>query len=688
MTGLVMGLLTRHYVVAVAVLFVFASLAGCLDNPEIDDEPSGEVELGEIDVYSVDKNGEKVWQIVMVITGEDFEGTDNVSWEQIHLDVIAPDGYVNGFELWPLNGPIPLEFGAKYIPKDPNSDFVNEGDMIIIHGVGEELEGGSVELFRGSTLLLEMDLPIQFEPDITVTFDDPVLDSIIFPGSTSYTYEAEVTEIDPANATLNWWTLQLRIESPTDAFGDFFGPLIENPGVEGYDGEDGPPEIEFWYIDDPLGGTNGPGNPTAMDEGDSVKITGLSETFEGGIVTLLKGEDPIWTSDPIPEMPEPNMVLELGSPIILTINRNDTAFWNVSIPISDVDPDDLIRWDSVWVRVQDSEGDVKFYSELFYQDPGDYCDTIEVHWNDDGIQDGVISIGDDIVIKGLDLTFQGDLIEIYRGLTHLDSVRLQSQWPILDLWISTKSPTFTNRTVGSEKYWDGSFNITHVNPENIEIPWEDIEIRIIDRGSNEVLIPLTHPELFEYEHRTVPTIFYLEGGTPDGVDYKDLIVLSGLNLSFERSYLEFYLNGRMIGEERLQGLYDPTYIVIYISSPIVNYYEFTDYAEYRIILNINKITPKELRVHWTNITVEVEDSTGAILIAKSPLIADTGVYDDEPLDGIDIGLWYIDVSSDDNMGAGDSFKLTGFTTDAEGGKVNIYLDGVLIWSARLPTDFP
>ncbi len=683
-----MGVRKRYSVVAVACLFLFASLAGCLDdNPVIDDEPSGEVELGEIDVYSVDKNGEKVWQIVMVITDEDFEGTDDVSWEQIHLDMIAPDGYVNGFELWPLNGPIPLEFGAKYIPKDPNSDFVNEGDMIIIHGVGEELEGGSVELFRGSTLLLEMDLPIQFEPDITVTFDDPVMGFIIFPGSTSYTYEAEVTDIDPSNATLNWWTLQLRIESPTDEFADLFGPMVEDPGVEGYDGETGPPQVEFWYIDDPLNGTDGPGIPDAMDEGDSIKITGLSEKYAGADLTLLKGEDPIWTGGSIPEMPASNVSLELDSPIIGHVNRNETAFWNVTIPINEVEPDDLIRWDSIWVRILDSEDNWKIDMEIFRQDPGDYCATISTYWNDDGVQDNIISKGDDIVIKGLNLTYQGGLVEVYLGLTLLDSIRLPSLWPIPDFELIYQQ-SYLDSNAGVD-YWDIIVNITRVDPENIQIPWEDLEARVIDRGTGKILIPKAFLRTFDSGIPEVPTILYYSYEDDDYPTFPGYIYVSALDEVFRGTWLEVFYDGAMVCEVELEGHYRLPGTVMNMANPDVAVYTFTNHTDYRIILNINKITPLNAKIYWTSITIEVVSSTGSILIPKTTLGTDTGSYDEDPSDGIDICLWYIEVTTGDmNASAGDAFKLTGFTTDAEGGTVNIYADGVLIGSVTLPTDFP
>ena len=684
-----MGVEKRYLAVAVVCLFLLTSLAGCIDDdPEIDDEPERELQLTEPDVFSADKNGEKVWHIEMVITDQVFEGVDEVLWEEMEVVVFSRDGTINSFDIWPLHGSVPLDFGVKYVPHDPDSTTVGEGDRIIIHGVGEEFEGGSVEVIWNSTLVSEMDLPILFEPGINVTFGEPFLDSIIFPGSTSYTYEAEVTDIDPANATLNWWTLQLRIESPTDAFGDFFGPLIEDPGVEGYDGEDGPPEIEFWYIDDPLGGTNGPGTPTAMDEGDSVLITGLSETFEGGIVTLLKGEDPIWTSDPIPEMPEPNMVLELGSPIILTINRNDTAFWNVSIPISDVDPDDRIGWTSIWVNIWNSEGVLRHSRQLFNQDPGDFYDYPWAYWNDVGPQDEVISIGDDFVIKGLNLSFQGGLVEVYRGFDLLDSVRLPTEWPIDRIRISARSIDITNRTVGNEKYWDYYLNITSVYPDSLVIPWDDIMIRVVDPDTKEVFIPLTQPEPFEDDHRTVPTIFYYEEGTPDGVDRLDTIIVSGLNLTFEGKDLEFYLDGEYIGCEMLCEPFDWDPPRLFLSRSSLNQYNVNVTAYWQGYININKITPVWIMYTWADLQIRILNRTGFELVTNSSVVLDPREYDLDDTDGVDIGLYYVDIQYDGKLGAGDTIKFTGLTDAFVGAVVEYYYNGRLLGTSVLPTDFP
>ncbi len=654
-----------------------------------DEEHGDQVLFGEPDIYSGDKGDEKVWNIEMVITDLVFGNIDEAQWEDMEVHLFPLNGTLHGFDIVPLSGPVPLDFGVKYIPIDPEATTVRAGDRIIIHGIGEEYEGGAVQLFWIPNLVAEMDLPIQFESDINVTFADPVLDSIIFPGSTSYTYEAEVTDIDPVNATLNWWTLHLRIESPTDEFGDFFGPLSEDPGVDGYDGEDGPPDIELWYIDDPLGGLNGPGTPNAMDVGDSIKITGLSETFEGGIVTLQKGNDTIWTSDPIPEMPAPNMVLELGSPNINHIDWNETALWNVSIPISDVDPDDLIMWDSVWVKVWDAGEVLRFSSELYDQDPGNYSDSMSVYWNDDGPQDEVISIGDNIVIKGLNLSFQGGFFEIYRGFTLLDSIQLPSQWPIDRIRISASTTTITNRTVGNEKYWDYTFNITYIYPNSLVIPWDDIEIKVVDGYTKEVLIPLTQPELFEDEHRTVPTIFYTEGGTSDIVDLKDNIILSGLNLTFEDSELEIYLDGERIGSVDIREPFDWDPPRIWLSGPSVDQYDINGTSFFRIVININKYTPSWLRFAWTDLQVRILNRTGNELVPNSSVVLDPMDYDLDDTDGIAIGLYYVDIAYDDEwLGAGDTLKFTGLTEAFVEARLEVYYQGRLLGTSTLASDFP
>jgi hypothetical protein len=691
-----MGDRERYLAVAVVCLFLFASLAGCIDdNPEIEDEPSREIQFGEIDIYPIDLQGERSWVVEMVITDVDFEGIDEVRWEDMEWAFHKDGGVVGGVGISGSQGPFPDETGWWFIPVEPGSEIVSVGDRLIFYGLSEwQMEADfslrwAFEMTMDRPTVFEMVLGDLTPPVISVSMSDPVLDSIIFPGSTSYTYEAEVTDIDPSNASLNWWTLQLRIESPTGEFGDFFGPLIEDPGLDGYDGENGPPDIEFWYIDDPLGGTNGSGTPTGMDVGDSVKITGLSETFEGGIVSLRKGNDTIWTSDPIPEMPEPNMVLELGTPSIYHIERNGTALWNISIPISDVNPEDLIQWDSIWVRIWDAEEVVKRDSELYGQDPANFSDRISVYWDDFGPQDEVISIGDNIVIKGLNLTFQGGLVEVYRQFTLLDSIRLPIKWPIPDIEIITYNASMIIRTEGLRVFVDAMINISNIIPMNVPFHWEDLEARVIDKYVNRSLVPLDTIDVLPEDLPDRPDIFSYLSPDPVPGEFLGYFYAACLYSSFEDTWFEVYLNGSIVCEVQLFRPFNPEPTEMVIASPSVNYYEFSNHTEYRIILIINKITPADVILYWTNITLEVENSTGAVLIAESHVQQDPGIYDEDPSDGIDIGLWYVEVTTGGyTASAGDALKLTGISKDAEGGSVNIYSDGVLIGAVRLPTNFP
>jgi hypothetical protein len=113
---------------------------------------------------------------------------------------------------------------------------------------------------------------------------------------------------------------------------------------------------------------------------------------------------------------------------------------------------------------------------------------------------------------------------------------------------------------------------------------------------------------------------------------------------------------------------------------------------YRAVLNINKVTPKESEVLWDDLRIEIIAYDGNVLVPKSPIDEDiwgSPRYDEDDTDGIDVELWYVEVSTGDiRASAGDAFILSGLTTAFEHATINIYMFDNRVASAVLPTDFP
>jgi len=106
-------------------------------------------------------------------------------------------------------------------------------------------------------------------------------------------------------------------------------------------------------------------------------------------------------------------------------------------------------------------------------------------------------------------------------------------------------------------------------------------------------------------------------------------------------------------------------------------------------MNVNKITPKDEKVSWSEVKMIVKSSAGSVLQPSIGLTQDTLTYDD--IDGavVDLEFWYVETTTGDTkMSAGDGIKITGMPQAWEGAIVELLKGGERIASATLPTNFP
>ena len=135
-------------------------------------------------------------------------------------------------------------------------------------------------------------------------------------------------------------------------------------------------------------------------------------------------------------------------------------------------------------------------------------------------------------------------------------------------------------------------------------------------------------------------------------------------------------------------------LTIQLSSPKVSQYErpvavppaLPTYV-WDAVLNINKMTPKDEKVKWSEVRIAIKGSDGSILKqSEAPLEDGSATYD---VAGI-VEFWYVDITLNDvKVGAGDSIKITGMSdTLYEGATVQLLKGGKIIGTTTLPTDFP
>ncbi len=107
-------------------------------------------------------------------------------------------------------------------------------------------------------------------------------------------------------------------------------------------------------------------------------------------------------------------------------------------------------------------------------------------------------------------------------------------------------------------------------------------------------------------------------------------------------------------------------------------------------LIINKVTPRDEKVDWTEVRVVVKSSDGSILnIASQPQPYDPSAITDGGISGTDVQFWFEDNDGDGKVDAGDIILVTGMNDDQyEGALVLMMKGGKIIGDTMLPTDFP
>jgi hypothetical protein len=109
-------------------------------------------------------------------------------------------------------------------------------------------------------------------------------------------------------------------------------------------------------------------------------------------------------------------------------------------------------------------------------------------------------------------------------------------------------------------------------------------------------------------------------------------------------------------------------------------------------LNINKLTPSDVKVLWSELKISVKSVSGSVLYSQNSPAVDTGVYANDFV----VRTWYVETGANTQLNAGDAIKITSMgngvsplgLADYQGALIEFYKGGQLIGAANLPTNFP
>ena len=108
-----------------------------------------------------------------------------------------------------------------------------------------------------------------------------------------------------------------------------------------------------------------------------------------------------------------------------------------------------------------------------------------------------------------------------------------------------------------------------------------------------------------------------------------------------------------------------------------------------VTLDITRVIPDNFKLVWGDVFINIRSANGSLLQPRSALAPDnSAMYDNNDADGIDVELWYVETStSNNNVGGGDSIKVTGMDPSYEGATIQMTKAGELIALVTLPTNF-
>lgn len=132
---------------------------------------------------------------------------------------------------------------------------------------------------------------------------------------------------------------------------------------------------------------------------------------------------------------------------------------------------------------------------------------------------------------------------------------------------------------------------------------------------------------------------------------------------------------------------DYIHTTVNIAPPQVSTRDVDGVVYHEAVLNINKITPRDDRIVWSDLNIVVRTADGTLLLAPTvPRPDDTFLaYMGSE---IDVHLWYVETGGNNRMDAGDALRITGMTLEFQGATIELFVSGDSIGSTVLPTNFP
>lgn len=363
--------------------------------------------------------------------------------------------------------------------------------------------------------------------------------------------------------------------------------------------------------------------------------------------------------------------------------------WDATIRVNKVTPSDArVLWKDIQVEVMSSTGEFLLERDEPRPDPGAY-DTVPQGWYLENASDAdTLDEGNELRITTMGKAFEGATLRLYASEELIGTATLPNDFSVLFPVpvVNISTPYVRMRDADGTTVWDVVLSIIKITPEDAEVQWEDVRMRVFNESGTLIL----HPQSLEEDpgdssYGPTPETWYIETMGNTTMDAGDSVKLTGMDTTYEGSRVDLFLYGEKIGSMTLPTEFPnpPPTPTASLASPHVSQ-STTNTSRWNVRIDINKITPKDEEVLWTEVKIVVKSAIGNIIQAATDLTPDpiTG-YDGDAVD-----FYYVETGGNTWMSASDGIKLTSVTSVYEGSTVELTLDGERFAAATLPMNFP
>lgn len=475
------------------------------------------------------------------------------SWLSVWHGRSQPAGRWSSLDPLPAGGLALHEQGRLfYIDAEPSDGLAGPGDELLLSTFDTTWSRASISLRTGSMYICEMIQLPKYFPCLsgTATVSEPSVTTRV-DGALTYTdLEYRVTDISTDQPTVAWEDCLLVLENYS------WSKTLEFPpsGEELYGTRE-----HAWTVDDGDG---------MVSPGDVLRTTGHTQSFVAGTLNVLTSGQLVCSGD-IPQIFQGMFnTIHLSWPEMTSRQTGSGIRWDAVYEVRYLYPYFIeIPWSNVSGYLTDILSTKVVHPPTpLTRSMSATGEEVEILYRETGEDDGIISEGDQIVLRGMDHRHQGCSLVV--SLDGLDFGR--RGLPVAFEPLQVSKPLFNvsfemiwHVPVNGTPYWKVLLRVMNTSLASSKVPWSNITLMVTAYYSEVLaqdleLDPLTALEKEGWDGwNTKGLRAYRFDYSPDDewLDDEDKIALSGLTDNFVSAGILVYVDDIIAAAASLPGTF-------------------------------------------------------------------------------------------------------------------------------------